>query len=369
MKKILVISNMYPSKEWPHYGVFVKNSSEILRSRGYDVDVVAMGRSTNMVQKCSSYIILYIKALCKGIFGKYDVIYAHYASHTGLPVTLIKLLRKDLPLVMNVHGNDVVPETKKDEKYQKIVRIALSKSERIVCPSLYYKKILEDIYKISSTKIVVYPSGGVDTNHFHPMDKNVAKQHFSLDQNYRYVGYVSRIEENKGWNLFLEAGKKVTEQYDDVRLIVVGDGVQNKEYEELVSRLGIQDKVIKYTLLSQSELVFVYNMLDVFVFPTYRKSESLGLVGLEAMACQTVVVASDKYGPSSYMSNCINGYTFEAGNAEDLFRKILFAMDIKAQEKQEIIDNARLTAKKFSNVDTGDILEKMFDEVTLLAKY
>ena len=34
MKKILVISNMYPSKEYPHYGIFVKHTAKILHDAG-----------------------------------------------------------------------------------------------------------------------------------------------------------------------------------------------------------------------------------------------------------------------------------------------------------------------------------------------
>ena len=41
--------------------------------------------------------------------------------------------------------------------------------------------------------------------------------------------------------------------------------------------------------------------LDVFVFPTYTKCESLGLVGLEAMSCEVLVTASNCYGPTSYL--------------------------------------------------------------------
>ena len=51
MRRILVISNMYPSKEWPHYGVFVKNCVELLRNDGYKVDVVYIKKTTSKIKK------------------------------------------------------------------------------------------------------------------------------------------------------------------------------------------------------------------------------------------------------------------------------------------------------------------------------
>ena len=37
MEKILLISNMYPSKKYKHYGVFVQNTASILKNNGYQV--------------------------------------------------------------------------------------------------------------------------------------------------------------------------------------------------------------------------------------------------------------------------------------------------------------------------------------------
>ena len=41
MEKILLISNMYPSKKYKHYGVFVQNTASILKNNGYQVDAVS----------------------------------------------------------------------------------------------------------------------------------------------------------------------------------------------------------------------------------------------------------------------------------------------------------------------------------------
>lgn len=363
MRKILVISNMYPSEEWPHYGVFVKNSVELLRNEGYAVDVVYVNKTTNSLKKLYSYMRFYIFSTAKGIFCHYDAIYGHYASHTALPLLVIKKFKKNVPLVMNVHGNDVVPETDRDKRYLKLVRSVLSASDKIISPSEYFKNVLLEKYYISEEKIVVYPSGGVDTNKFRKMEKAKALSYLNLDQSCKYIGYVSRIEKNKGWELFLRAGKRILEQYPYFRLIVVGDGEQSEQYTKVLNELEIETKVTKYSLMAQDELTYVYNALDIFVFPTYRKSESLGLVGLEAMACEDVVVASDKYGPSSYVANGKNGFTFESENEESLYYSLLTAIEVDPVKKKSIVSNARKTAEKYSRESTRNILLNLFEEI------
>ncbi len=360
MKKILVISNMYPSKEYPHYGIFVKHTAKILHDAGNEIDISYMKKKDGKILKICSYIMFYLNTIWKILFGKYDVLYPHYASHTALPI-LIATKFKHIPIVVNVHGNDVIAETKNDEKYFRIVQKILKKSSYIICPSVYFKKSVINKFSVSENKIIVYPSGGVDTNFFKKIDRQYALEHFGLETDKIYIGYVSRIEANKGWDLFLKAGKKLISENNNIRLIVVGDGLQIKQYENLIDELEIKNYIYKYNLLSQNEILYIYNSLDVFVFPTYRKSESLGLVGLEAMSCRTLTVLPDKYGPTSYGIDNVNCFVFNSKNIESLVKTIKKAL--YNSKKHFIVENARKTALQYNHENTDEILVSCFSKL------
>lgn len=214
-------------------------------------------------------------------------------------------------------------------------------------------------YNIDPLKLVVYPSGGVNTKLFTKMSKSLAREKIGVDLNYDYIGYISRIEKNKGWDIFLKACKEIINTYKNIKIIVVGDGSQIDEYNRLVDELNIRNYIIKYELLSQEKIMYVYNALNVFVFPSNRKSESLGLVGLEAMACQALVVVSDKYGPSSYSIDLENSFIFESGNEKSLYKSISKALDYKGEE---IGVNARRTAELYNHENTDSILVNYFKE-------
>lgn len=360
MKKILIITNMYPSKKYPHYGVFVQHTAEVLRSAGNKVDVSCMGKRTGKVSKFCAYLLFYLSTVCRILFGTYDVLYLHYISHTAFPVLLATKLKR-VHIVANVHGNDVVAETKRDEKYFGMVRKLLEKAAYVICPSSYFQESVVNDFSVPQNRTIVYPSGGVDTDFFDEMDRQDALKHFGLDPGKTYIGYVSRIEVNKGWDLFVRAGKRLIAEDDRICLIVAGDGDQIGEYEELVEELGIKASICKYGLLPQSEIRYLYNLLDVFVFPTHRKSESLGLVGLEAMGCKTATVLPDRYGPASYGVDQVNSFVFRSGDVESLVGAIKRALD--SNERASILENARKTAIRYNHENTDHILVSCFSEI------
>lgn len=362
-KKILLVTNMYPSTKYPHYGVFVKNTANILSQEGYKVDVISLKKQDKKIEKIVAYVKFYLKTIIRGIVGKYNVIYAHYASHTGLPLLCVKMIRKNIPIVINVHGNDLVPETVEDEKYQNIVKKIIGKSKIVICPSQYFKDEVIKRCGKQADDIYIYPSGGVNISVFHPMDKFEAKSHLELEQDKKYIGYVSRIEANKGWDVFLKVGAKVLKNHPNYRLLVVGDGSQADDYDTLVEELSLRNKIDKFDLLSQQEIAYAYNAMDIFVFPTRRKSESLGLVGLEAMACGTLVIASNKYGSSSYMIDGENGFTFDPRDPDELYKIIERAISDGIRNFEAIKICCASTLDRYSVENTRKEIVSIFKKV------
>lgn len=362
MNKVLVISNMYPSEKYPHYGVFVRNTVQILEEGGYKIDVISLQKEDNSFLKIRNYLKFYLMSFFKIIKGRYDIVYAHYASHTALPILLGKHFSSS-HIVTNVHGNDIVPETKKDIKYLKLAKKLLVESDLVICPSRYFQEIVTKDFLIPNFKTSVYPSGGVDSKVFHMMEKEKCLQKLRLKNKKIYIGYVGRIEEKKGWDVFIRAGYKLIKKYKNISLLVVGDGTQIGEFNKLVRNLGMENNIIRFNLLSQHEIAYVYNSVDVFVFPTYRKSESLGLVGLEAMRCGALTVLPDKYGPSSYGIDGYNCIQFISGNIESLFLAIEKGILLDEQEKEKIRINGINTAKIFDKEKNKDILIKEFSKL------
>lgn len=334
--RILIVSNMYPSKKSPYYGIFIKNTKDILERGHHNVRLVVMYKETKKVLKILKYILFYIKIVLYGLLFKYDIIYVHFVSHISLPILFLKKIRRNIVIYANVHGSDIVPVTRIQLLFQRYVKKILLISDKIITPSHYFRNLVIEKYHVDKEKIIVFPSGGIDKKKFYKnSDKGDCQKKLGLDTKYSYIGFVGRIDNNKGWDIFLKAIHilKNKDFWNGKKAIIVGNGKQINNLKELIDKLNLKNDIIYFDFFSQEQLVYVYNSMDVFCFPT--RGESLGLVGLEAMACGIPVIGSNIGGLLDYLVDKKNGLLFQDGDYVDLSRKI--EEYYKLEERQKIL--------------------------------
>jgi len=106
----------------------------------------------------------------------------------------------------------------------------------------------------------------------------------------RRLLFVGRLEPRKGFRVALDAFTMLAEQYDDLRLVVVGDGPQRTGVRRLPRAL--RDRVDMIGRASHEALPTYHAAADLFLAPATGK-ESFGIVLVEAMAAGLPVVGSD----------------------------------------------------------------------------
>ena len=101
----------------------------------------------------------------------------------------------------------------------------------------------------------------------------------------RLVLGVGRMVYYKGFQYLIRAMARV-----EGRLILVGEGPQRKELEELTASLGLGHKVVFTGSLSPERLLALYHAASVFVLPSVARSEAFGIVQIEAMSAGKPVI-------------------------------------------------------------------------------
>ncbi|WP_066222796.1 glycosyltransferase family 4 protein [Formosa haliotis] len=335
---IYLISNMYPSKRNVRYGIFVKNFEAAVKG-DFIVKKCVLTKKESVVAKLFGYLLLYFKIFCL-IFKakKQDIIYVHFPLHVAPMLWFVQLFKKQI--VLNFHGSDLIFNTVFTKILSQFLKPLIIQCA-IVVPSVYYKTLIIKKYKIKSGQVFVYPSGGINTAVFYPQ---VVKKREEI-----VLGFVSNFIKSKGWEVLLLAVKEVLNKQviKNLEIVFIGDGPDKEAIIELSERIGVKYNITSN--ISQKELALRYNEFDLFIFPTYRKAESLGLVGLEAMACGVPVVAGKVGGPMGYINHGINSFLFEKKSSKDLVNKILLYFSLSENEKQRIKLNAIKTAKLYDS--------------------
>ena len=339
-RKILVVSNLYPSKWDTSYGTFVALFVQELQncSTHYKIDLcVIRGRTTSKICKLLKYFWFYLSMTLRILFHRYELIYVHYITYSSIPLLFLSKIKK-LNIVFNIHGDDLLTKSKVAENVLQAVHKLLINSKLVVVPSEFFKDILIDKFKdIRLQNIFVSPSGGVEKSFYNEMIAPV--------QSPFTIGYVSRIDTGKGWDVLLRAIQDIYKEYP-IQVKIAGTGRQVEELKHMISTLNLSHIVTYYGSLSHAELPQFYANLTLFVFPTTLK-ESLGLVSLEAMAASKPVIGSAIGGLKSYIKDGYNGFLIPPGNSKRVGECIVNYINFPDERKLEMNRNAFKTAQLY----------------------
>ena len=171
---------------------------------------------------------------------------------------------------------------------------------------------------------VVTIRNGVDTSKFAPNPNPSVLDEFRITG--RYALFVGRITRQKGLAHLLRAWKNVPSEYGLVLAAGSPDepGVGN-EVAELIAQLQSERKNIWWIkdMLPHDKLTAVLTQADLFLCPSIY--EPLGIVNLEAMGCETAVLASRVGGIPEVVSDGETGILVEYSGDASQFESVLSA--------------------------------------------
>jgi glycosyltransferase involved in cell wall biosynthesis len=140
------------------------------------------------------------------------------------------------------------------------------------------------------------------------------------------IGLLATMARWKGHAVFLEALSRISVA-TPLRAYIIGDAIYQSDYSQwrlndlrgLAARLGVADRVGFTGFVPRAAEAL--RALDIVVHAS-TAPEPFGLAIAEAMACGRAVIASPIGGPQEFLRDQVNGLTHQAGDSEDLARKM-----------------------------------------------
>lgn len=225
-------------------------------------------------------------------------------------------------------------------------RTAFENADGVVAVSEAMKRDVHALYGVPFERIRVIPNG-IDPSEYRPTRDDAVLRRYGVDPARPYVLFVGRITRQKGILHLVSALKYLPEGTQVVLCAGAPDTPEiEREMAGLIERARAEGANVVWVreMLPRAELVVLYSQAAVFVCPSVY--EPFGIINLEAMACETPVVASAVGGIPEIVVPGETGLLvpFEAGEDFEPKDPEAFARDLAGALTELLSDPARLGA-------------------------
>jgi alpha-maltose-1-phosphate synthase len=274
-------------------------------------------------------------------FGRPDVVYARMFKSLLASVAVARTFR--VPVVVEVNS-DLANERRVNRRLGMTSRVealeertVFNMSAAIVAVTEGVAKYIEDAAPRARTHTSVIENG-VDTDIYHPLDKERCSARLGLDATRKRVVFTGAFQVWQGIFDLLAAAEKICEKRDDVEFVFVGDGPLRSEMKHFVTEHGM-GKTVRVTGFVPEETVAEWiGAGDVCVAPYNTGAVSDGVTHKDAqgalmrgsplkiytyMACGRPVVASHFKEAGAYIEEESAGLGVAPENPEALAEAIL----------------------------------------------
>jgi glycosyltransferase involved in cell wall biosynthesis len=245
-----------------------------------------------------------------------EIMHGHRALHDAWVAQILAQYYFKCPFVVTMYTSEFTMQA--NQPWQQIAIDVCNRADAVECISQYAQDCM--LKAGAAPRLAVVNYLGVEPAHFAdpPPDKiQAVRQRFGISDDCPIILFTGWMIERKGPQVLLEAIAQIT--HLSWKTIFVGPDKGMKDV--LCSRakaLNLQDRVVVSDAIPNDEILALYSLSHIFVFPTFSRDEGFGLVALEAMAHGVPVIASRTGAIPEVVKDHKTGLLFNPGDFNEL---------------------------------------------------
>jgi starch synthase len=267
-----------------------------------------------------------------------------------------------IPLVVTLHSLEPLRPWKADQLGTGhllstwIEKTAVETADRVIAVSGRMRDDILDHFRVDPAKVVVIHNG-IDPERFRRTDRRDALDRRGVRP--PYVLFVGRITDQKGIFHLLEAARQLPA---GVQVVLCASAPDTPEIEERLRRAVPEHPNVLWIpeMVPVEEVVQLYSHAAVFACPSVY--EPFGLINLEAMACETPVVASAVGGIVEVVEDGKTGLLVEPGRPDELAAALRRVLDDPARGRAMGRAGRRRVEERFSWASVAERTEQVYAE-------
>jgi glycosyltransferase involved in cell wall biosynthesis len=211
------------------------------------------------------------------------------------------------------------------------------------------------------TPIAIVPTG-IKLGQFSRGDGQAFRAAMRIPEDAFVVGHLGRLAPEKNLEFLARSVARFLKNEPRARFVVIGDGPSVPTLTRFFTRAGLTDRVHFTGAVSGQGLADAYRAMDVFAFAS--KSETQGLVLIEAMAARTPVVAIEAPGVREVVEDGRNGRLLPGEDPRQFAAALASVKALSPEEARAMRSAALATAKEFSMTRCADRALALYREVS-----
>ena len=289
---------------------------------------------------------------------KLNLLHVHYAiPHASAALSAKQILAAQgiyIPIITTLHGTDITL-LGKDKSFKSVIEFAINNSDAVTAVSKSLKKETLDSFKLKK-EIQVIPNF-IDSKLYKFENDTVLRRSFAKDSE-KIIIHISNFRKVKRVQDVLKVFAKIRKEIPS-KLLLIGDGPERLEMEQLCRNLDLCDNVRFIGKLKAVERVL--SVSDLFLLPS--ETESFGLVALEAMASKVPVVSSNSGGLPEVNIEGKTGFLLDVKDIDSMAKKaiLLLADENKLEQFKK---NAFSHAMEFDLPNILPLYEKIYEDLS-----
>jgi N-acetyl-alpha-D-glucosaminyl L-malate synthase BshA len=292
------------------------------------------------------------------IHEKLNILHVHYAiPHASAAVNAKQILATygiHIPIVTTLHGTDITL-LGKDKSFKPVIEYAINQSDAVTAVSQNLKEETLLNFKIKD-EIKVIPNF-IDMSLYKQEYNQVLRDKFAKKEEAILV-HISNFRKVKRVQDVVKIFEKVNKQVPS-KLFMIGDGPERLKAEQLCRKLGIAKHV---RFLGKLKVIEKFLCIaDVFVLPS--KTESFGLVALEAMASKVAVISTNSGGLPEVNIDGETGYLSDVADVNKMANDTIYLLK-DADKLNQFKNNALAHAKTFDLPNILPQYEAVYQELS-----
>lgn len=322
--RLLQVTNLYPTRFHPIFGIFIKDQLDDLASAGIDFDLFFINaKEKGKLEYLRSYQKL------KKVIKNYDIIHCHHYLSAFI-VSLINPKGKVIVSFTSDGPNEfMLPKNWINNCISRtIYKFIINRSDI----RIFKNKIPENLTGDSNSHLI---PNGVNQAVFYPITKNISKGKLNLDRDKKYILFVSSQDINrpeKRYDLFLKVIEELRKKFKNIEPLIAAN-------------------------IPRNELIYYYNSAELHLLTSDFEGSPNSVK--ESLACNTPVVSTNVGNVSEMLEGLENCFISPDNDPAKLAKYCL-----KSISYQGNIDIASvIKKKKLDNVTAIQNILNLYDKM------